>query len=212
MMINRCQMALATAALLLAVVSFDLTSSQVIEINRTDCSQWAFWASWSQVSLCTVPCGTGTQTRQRQRACLARDVRQVDRQTFECNVGSVHGGFGQWGRWSTQTRCPTFCGRGLRKRTRKRKCANTTPSCGGRECNEEDLVEESFRTCYRLPCFGFCSHTSQPTYISPFRPAPGYYLECRSGSGYMKRCPRDIFSSMIPEFEDVAKVCQAIYF
>ena len=60
---------------------------------------------------------------------------------------------GEWGEWSTFTKCTKTCGDGVMKRTRK--CDSPSPSDGGRTCSGSSQSTEkcNSKKCPGILCF-----------------------------------------------------------
>ncbi|GFN90282.1 netrin receptor unc5c [Plakobranchus ocellatus] len=104
-------------------------------------------------------------------------------------IQSVDGGPGEWTAWTESSKCLAYCGRGLRKVTRTRKCDNPAPFCGGRYCEPEDLRDMTRRPCINFPCGPICPDNYREEYVSQYTPAQGFYILCRKTAGFLKPCP-----------------------
>ena len=104
------------------------------------------WSPWSEFTLCSTSCGSGTT--QRQRACNSPTPQYNGKpclgdgiEIMICsndNFCPVDGGFSFWSDWSS---CSVSCGEGMQSRTRF--CNSPTPSYGGKECFGNYVEERS---------------------------------------------------------------------
>merc|ERR1719220_1508096 len=66
----------------------------------------------------------------------------------ETKVLPVHGGYSEWGDWST---CSTTCGEG--QKVKRRTCTNPPPSNGGNDCSKLSRVGlEKIKSCKIKDC------------------------------------------------------------
>lgn len=103
------------------------------QCNIQPCQVVPLWGSWTDWGLCSVPCGSGTQTRSRN--CLrgscpspgATDTRQ-------CNTQICAAVWGNWGQWG---QCSAPCGGGNQFRSRSCASGNCPPlgNTESRPCN-----------------------------------------------------------------------------
>ncbi|XP_078600508.1 coadhesin-like [Branchiostoma floridae x Branchiostoma japonicum] len=112
------------------------------------------WTAWSDWSVCSVTCGTGTQFRARSCTNPApvnggSDCQGLGQETRQCNAAVLCPIDGGWGAWSNWTACDVTCGGGLMHRTRE--CDSPAPEHGGNPCvgnNQESVA------CGTGPCPG----------------------------------------------------------
>ncbi|XP_052807325.1 A disintegrin and metalloproteinase with thrombospondin motifs gon-1-like isoform X2 [Mya arenaria] len=123
--------------------SCDGQSTQTRECeNVQNCPVNGDWSGWTDWNECSVSCGTGSKTRNRNcdnpppsgggDACLGDSS-----ESEVCNLGSctqnVDGGWGLWSVWSA---CSVSCGGG--SRSRARSCDNPTTVGEGLVCLGEN--------------------------------------------------------------------------
>ncbi|XP_052863793.1 hemicentin-1-like [Anopheles cruzii] len=111
------------------------------------------WSPWGVWSVCSAPCGSGTQFR--SRICLLQNGSPAQGEQFNC-VGEnvqmkscellpcpVNGGWSDWTPWSS---CAPDCVAeygGVRPiRQRSRRCDSPVPALGGKPCVGEAYEEE----------------------------------------------------------------------
>eukprot|EP01012_Entosiphon_sulcatum_P049575 TRINITY_DN6820_c0_g1_i6.p1 TRINITY_DN6820_c0_g1~~TRINITY_DN6820_c0_g1_i6.p1 ORF type:complete len:7637 (+),score=112.47 TRINITY_DN6820_c0_g1_i6:5459-28369(+) len=123
----------------------DLSEAQSCNIQPcpTDCQMTA-WSDWSD---CSVPCGSGTQSRFRLVAEQSTNGGQpcgppVETRVCNANPCPVDCIVGQWTEWG---KCSSSCAGGLRKRSR---VIVVLPSNGGEECPSL----EDWEICNPQPC------------------------------------------------------------
>eukprot|EP00929_Paragymnodinium_shiwhaense_P041808 TRINITY_DN21711_c0_g1_i1.p1 TRINITY_DN21711_c0_g1~~TRINITY_DN21711_c0_g1_i1.p1 ORF type:complete len:1837 (-),score=319.72 TRINITY_DN21711_c0_g1_i1:105-5615(-) len=130
----------------------ELTSCDAGKCKVSDC-KWSDWESWSD---CSLKCGGGMRTRNRQvlagprnggKLCepqLKAEVRPCH--TQECEEHCVNGTWAEWEDWSA---CSTSCATGYRSR---RRSVDTPP----RNCGQPPSgVQEEFQECPdNPPCIG----------------------------------------------------------
>ena len=96
--------------------------------RRARCPAWDFWARWSS---CSVSCGTGLKTRERE--CVDGVVGEegcigTEQERMEC-YGTVRRECEYWGDWSSWYPCSVTCGQGSTER--ERPCINGNPGDQG---------------------------------------------------------------------------------
>ncbi|CAJ1447503.1 unnamed protein product [Effrenium voratum] len=121
--------------------------------SAIDC-QVTSWGNWG---ICSVQCGSGQQTRDRQVSRQASgDGRKCDYVLSETRACSDQGGGSipscgavncLWGHWSSWSGCTCSCGGG--QRTRNRHIAQT-PQNGGTRCEEKH--KEEIEACNTHSC------------------------------------------------------------
>ena len=118
------------------------------EAEQITCSKekCIFWSTWSEYSECSVTCGDGIKTRQRncinaspgQQGCHIGDAaEQIYCSKEKCAF---------WSSWSKFSDCSVTCGDGVK--TRKRECMNGSP--GQQGCHIGDTVEQM--SCSKETC------------------------------------------------------------
>ena len=86
--------------------------SEARDCSTNPCPAFTAWSEWSA---CTVSCGGGERTSQRE-CVLARALCQGDsRRVEECGTGQCE----QWTSWAEWTPCTKSCGSGTRRRLRQ---------------------------------------------------------------------------------------------
>eukprot|EP00105_Crassostrea_gigas_P019200 XP_011437616.1 PREDICTED: coadhesin [Crassostrea gigas] len=104
--------------------------------NEEPCKVDGHWGSWSQFTLCSATCGSGTMVRTRTcdnppaqfggKQCNGPPYEEKRCKNKNC---PLHGGWSMWGPWSE---CSVTCDTGVVTRTRT--CDSPRPLFGGREC------------------------------------------------------------------------------
>ena len=91
--------------------------SETRDCSTNNCPAFTPWSEWSA---CTVTCGGGQRTAQRE--CVVARTEDVDSlcegsslRTEECNTGQCE----QWTSWAPWTPCTRSCGGGERRRVRQ---------------------------------------------------------------------------------------------
>jgi hypothetical protein len=96
------------------------------------------WSGWTEWSICSKECGSGTKKRTRmcmdKNRCKGEDYEIKLCNTRECPIN------GGWSEWS---KCSKECGMGVQKRT----CTSPEPQNGGKNC--EGI---SSRDCFIKKC------------------------------------------------------------
>ncbi|XP_048738660.1 properdin-like isoform X2 [Ostrea edulis] len=105
--------------------------------NEDPCSVDGHWGQWSQFSLCSATCGSGTMMRSRKcddppaqyggSECKGMPYQEKRCKNRNC---PLHGGWSLWGPWSE---CSVTCDTGMVTRTRT--CDSPRPLFGGRKCD-----------------------------------------------------------------------------
>merc|ERR1712226_217434 len=123
---------------------------------------WTGWSSWSS---CSVSCGMGEETRNRE--CLnpepANGGQQcTDNGSEETDSRSCFAGNcpvdGQWGDWTGWDSCSVTCGGGTQQRTRQ--CNDPAPANNGAQCQGSSSDTQS------------CNTNTCPNNVTP-APTPG---------------------------------------
>jgi len=104
------------------------------------------WGSWSP---CSVTCGVGNKTRNRNctepkhggKECICSKKDSESCKVMDCPVN------GNWGSWSPWTSCSVMCGAGMKNRSRE--CNAPEPKFGGHSCNGSKTETTS---CSEAPC------------------------------------------------------------
>ncbi|KAL5011020.1 hypothetical protein ScPMuIL_013325 [Solemya velum] len=104
--------------------------------DQHSCDRDGGWSEWAEDGNCTVTCGGGTITYNREcnnpepigdgADCEGNDTKTEDCNTEPCPID------GDWTSWLSWD-CSTTCGPGII--TSSRTCTNPTPSNGGANCN-----------------------------------------------------------------------------
>jgi len=114
------------------------------------------WGMWTGFVPCSVTCGSGTQTRYRYcnspHAAFGGQSCHGESYQHKACYHSGCGGHpvstvvidGQWGQWSTFTKCTHTCGGGTH--SKYRWCDNPSPSGGGVNCTGSDVATEQCNT------------------------------------------------------------------
>ena len=91
--------------------------SEVRDCSTNTCPAFTPWSEWSA---CTVSCGGGQRTAQRE--CVVARTEEAGAlcegsslRTEECNTGQCE----QWTPWAPWTSCTRSCGGGSRRRVRQ---------------------------------------------------------------------------------------------
>ncbi|XP_052105471.1 SCO-spondin-like, partial [Mytilus californianus] len=118
------------------------------QCNKNSCpvnGGWSSYGNWSPWTSCTVPCGGGAQSRDRNRTCSNPEPKYGGNQcvgsssetaSLPCNISlcPVNGGWSSYGSWSPWSSCSVTCGGGKKTRSRERTCSNPVPNYGGNQC------------------------------------------------------------------------------
>ena len=113
-------------------------SMEIKNCSEKPCPINGGYSTWTEFSLCTVSCGSGT--RQRTRNCsnpkpiyggqnCSHLGPNIEIQICSTNLCPIHGGYSDWSNYSD---CTKSCGNGSQVRTRN--CSNPEPKHGGRDC------------------------------------------------------------------------------
>jgi len=162
-------------------------SSNVARASMDHCPVNGNWGEWTSFDTCTVTCGGGTKGRTRQCnnpypanggvECLlsdgsgARGKQEGETKVCQTKPCPVNG---NWGQWTSYSRCSVSCGGGTQERSRV--CNSPSASHGGLHCvlsdgsGNRDTEEDERRECGTTPCpvngnwgkwtdFGTCSVT-----------------------------------------------------
>ncbi|XP_052807331.1 uncharacterized protein LOC128236487 isoform X7 [Mya arenaria] len=200
--------------------SCDGQSTQTRECeNVQNCPVNGDWSGWTDWNECSVSCGTGSKTRNRNcdnpppsgggDACLGDSS-----ESEVCNLGSCTQNENQNGGWSTWIRtsdCTVTCGGGFAVWTRS--CDNPIQTGSGQPCvderGQEAMSETKQLTCNHLACpasvnggwtpwtnYGTCSVTcgggTQERSRECENPAPqGGGAACSGGDGQEQAESRD---------------------
>lgn len=110
--------------------------------TNTPCPIDGKWGRWYQWSKCSVPCGIGVKERRRECNLPApmfggASCKGPDYETAECNTDIFCPIHGNWGEWSSFSRCSATCGSGSAERTRA--CDNPVPQHGGDYCQGPNI-------------------------------------------------------------------------
>lgn len=110
------------------------------------------YSSWESLGTCSKDCGTGVI--QKQRHCIEGDTCAAGAtetifeacNTQECPVN------GNWGEWTTWSKCSKECGTGTQQRTRE--CNNPAPSNNGQDCQGSDALTSHLQeqNCNEIEC------------------------------------------------------------
>uniref|UniRef100_A0A7M5UUA0 Uncharacterized protein n=1 Tax=Clytia hemisphaerica TaxID=252671 RepID=A0A7M5UUA0_9CNID len=112
----------------------DLSESSAC--NMDPCPVDGDWTNWANWATCSLPCGTGSQSRTRTctnptpehggNPCSGDGTESQNCNTFPCPI------HGEWGQWSNWTDCDKPCGVGFQNRSRV--CDDPAPAHGGDDC------------------------------------------------------------------------------
>uniref|UniRef100_A0A7M5V0D2 Uncharacterized protein n=1 Tax=Clytia hemisphaerica TaxID=252671 RepID=A0A7M5V0D2_9CNID len=112
----------------------DLSESSAC--NMDPCPVDGDWTNWANWATCSLPCGTGSQSRTRTctnptpehggNPCSGDGTESQNCNTFPCPI------HGEWGQWSNWTECDKPCGVGFQNRSRV--CDDPAPAHGGNDC------------------------------------------------------------------------------
>ncbi|CAE7923300.1 HMCN1 [Symbiodinium necroappetens] len=109
--------------------------------------QWADWEAWQS---CSASCGTGLQTRERQKAIPAEhggaDCEGLAKDSVACSSLPACPVDCEWDDWSQWEGCSVTCGSGFVRRTRTRKLYEKN---GGHVCYG---TEDDEKVCALDPC------------------------------------------------------------
>merc|ERR1712002_409918 len=109
---------------------------------------WSNWGKWGE---CSVTCGDGKQSRERQ--CNnpkpqhgGANCKGDATGTQICNSGPcpIDGGRSDWSKWGA---CSATCGNGTKEKSRT--CTNPKPQHGGKDCQGENKATGA---CNNGPC------------------------------------------------------------
>ncbi|XP_063400323.1 A disintegrin and metalloproteinase with thrombospondin motifs adt-1-like isoform X2 [Mytilus trossulus] len=135
------------------------------QCNKDPCpvnGGWSSYGNWSPWTSCTVPCGGGSQSRDRSRTCSNPEPKYGGNQcvgsssetaSLSCNLSPcpVNGGWSSYESWSPWSSCNVTCGDGKKTRNRERTCSNPVPKYDGNQC-VGSRTETSTDSCNPVPC------------------------------------------------------------
>ncbi|XP_057299773.1 coadhesin-like [Hydractinia symbiolongicarpus] len=124
--------------------------------NEQPCSVNGGYTDWTEWTACSISCGKGTKSRDRE--CTnpkpfsgGSDCNALGpaHESSECEIECpVNGGYGEWTHWD---KCTADCGGGWHTRTRA--CDSPPPSGNGKTCEEMGYGnKEDKKPCHTEPC------------------------------------------------------------
>ncbi|XP_063400308.1 A disintegrin and metalloproteinase with thrombospondin motifs adt-1-like isoform X2 [Mytilus trossulus] len=145
-------------------------NGNALENTSSDCNTyhceidggWSSFGIWSSWSVCSVGCGGGEKSRNRNRKCSNPLPKYGGKQCIgnsmentssHCNLlpCPIDGEWSSFGIWSSWFSCSFTCGGGEKIRIRNRTCSNPVPNHGGKQCTGNE-TEHTTSDCNTLYC------------------------------------------------------------